>query len=105
MTARAFILENGKLSTEAVEKHAERVFLFDRLPSPLFPRDVLETIREKLAGEDYNPDDDFIVLTGSPVQLSMLVLAAWDLSICESFQVLVFDSRSDSYVAKEVSFS
>ena len=102
MTARAFILENGRLSTDAAEEHAHRVFLYERLPNPLMPDKLLVELREKLIEYNFDPEADFLVLTGSPVHLAMMTLAAMDLSPWDKLNILVFDSRSDNYVAKEV---
>lgn len=67
-------------------------------PTPMDPFKFPETIAEcwkSLAAMKFNPNEDFICMTGNAITVTCLVCAAREMF--SNFKLLTFDARSSSY--------
>lgn len=100
---RVFFLARTPHDTSAATKFGKRVYLFDREPWPTEENngEFSKRIEEALDRNGFDPDLDFVALTGGPAALALLtfVLArGWNGYI----RFLLFDARGDGYVERRI---
>lgn len=99
--ARAFfIVEPSGVSTEAAEKFGERVFLFTEFVNPFSVEKLMRETKERLELAEYDPDTDYIVLTGPCIHVSLfvgLVLLEWSRA-----KLLLFDAPNSDYKERNI---
>jgi len=94
--SKVFIAEpNKRFSFDDAAKFGTITYISDIALNPFQPELVLFQMHSGLNSNKYNPEQDFICMTGNSLILSfMLVTVA---QITDSMKLLMFDSRSSSY--------
>ena len=93
---RVFVIERYMpYDIRSVAEYGEPTYLTDGGLSPFAPSDVAKQVIASLEKQAFNPDRDFICMTG-PSNIVAFMFAAvaceW-----ESFNVLVFNARGHKY--------
>lgn len=92
-----FLQDSSRFDTEAARSYGQRIFLFGaNLRTPLNPSGLVEDYIQSLREHDFNPDEDYVALTGPVVQLAIFVgvlLRIYDTPI----RFLIFDARRGQY--------
>lgn len=96
-----FATDRLRLDISPAEEHGEIVYLLtgNNQPSPFRPEDVADAFNSRLDELEFDPDRDFIALSGPAFLTSMLlaVVCAW----CECrVNVLLFDATAARYVCR-----
>lgn len=97
MEPRAFLIaDSTTYDTRKAEKYGKRVFIFDREPHPLNVDVLRSGIIASLEREQFDADNDYVVLTGNNV--SVAILCATVAATYGYFNVLAYDAKSGYYV-------
>ena len=86
---------NERYNLSEAEQFGRIEYISDK---PMDPFKVPETIRKckiSLAAMRFNPNEDFICMTGNAITVTCLVCAAREMF--SNFKLLTFDARSSSY--------
>ncbi len=98
--SRAFVLEQTIQSTRKAEKFGHVVLLYERMqdyPNPLRrPQDFQSILVCRLANEGFDPDEDFIVVTGRMTAVVILVAAV--VAAFGSARLLLYEMDRGEYV-------
>jgi hypothetical protein len=100
---RVFFPEQLKLNARDAERFGSVTILCDRRLNPVNAEATFEALSAALDTQSYRPDEDFIGMSGNPVILSLLTLAASQIS--GRVRLLVFDAVDSSYKARTVDIS
>ncbi len=77
----------------------------DERINPFDTNELVELIQHRLVMEDFNPDIDFICLTGSSVLLSLFFgTIVRKFNFASSFKVLIYDARRSNYRLRIMNF-
>ena len=100
---KVFVVQsNTKFDSSKAEQFGDRVFLLGEgtFVSPFNTDELVADLIAGLQSHDYNPQHDFIVLTGPSISMGLL------LAICAArhpvIQTLMFDAKTASYKARLV---
>ena len=98
--SRVFIFapQDGRFNTESAEAYGEVTHAYPEGVSP-FNTDCL-TDKLFATVEDFEPDSDFIAMTGNNVVLALAV--ALTLSSYGRVRLLIFDARTSKYVERTI---
>jgi hypothetical protein len=94
--ARVFFLCPTQMNTAPAQQYGEIIHLFDSNPNAILSQKLIDSIRERLAELDFNPERDFIPLTGPAIPLALFLLVVG--SITPEIQVLIYESRLQGYI-------
>lgn len=106
---RVFILqEQSRYDVSAVKYYSDKfVYIVSR--ERIDPFDIYEfteLVNHRLIMEEFNPEKDFICLTGSPILLSMfLAVLVRKYAYVDQFKVLIYDARNSKYKLRMLNFS
>lgn len=102
--SRVFVLQEQKRYDVSAAKYYSKEFVYilkEEHVSPFDTYGFVELVRHRLIMEKFNPETDFICLTGSSVLLSLflatLVRLNSDSMVCDNFKVLIFDAKTSKY--------
>jgi len=105
---RVFILQNQSRYDISAAKYYSNKFVFIINKEHINPFDTYEfteLVRHKLIMESFNPERDFICLTGSSILLSLfLATLIRHYSYISQFKVLIFDAKTNKYKLRMLSF-
>ena len=94
--SKAIVLSETDKDLSSAESYGNLWFIFDRPPSPFRVDDLVSGVLQRLSEIDYDPEEDFIVLTGPPDRLATLMG-----TICSHydgpFKILIFDATTHKY--------
>lgn len=96
-----FPIQSGQYNTQRATEYGERVFLIKTDDMSPFNTEVYGKIyRKELAQQQFNPDEDFIVLTGPLNFVALLFGIA--LARYRTVKTLMFDARTSAYIERIV---
>lgn len=99
-----FASRNQRFDVTAAEPFGEIVYLFERdRPSPLRTQKVYDGILERMLSNDFDPNLDYIVLTGPNVYVAVLLAVA--VAEFGGTKMLVFDAPNDRYIEQDLTES
>lgn len=96
---------SSKFDTSSAEKFGTRIVLFgeedgEKPPSPFTPDAMMRRIRTELLEHRFDPEHDYIVLTGSVLNVGFLMLTS--VTTYTSVKALMFDSTKGTYFEKRI---
>ena len=93
-----FVHPNRRFNVEDARSFGRLVFLFEnqRGIDHMNPGMVLRRLQEALDREDFDPENDFVAVTGSSVLLSLLMVVLG--RRYGKIRLLIWDHRTESYV-------
>lgn len=99
MSRRVFFLQGSdRFNTEPANRYGERVFLFTSdLPSPLNPSGVATHGLQRMEELRFNPEEDYVALTGPVVPLVVFISALVATYGDHALRFLIFDARHGTY--------
>jgi len=105
---RIFILQSqSRYDISAVKYYSkELVYIIkqERI-NPFDINDFTELVKHRLIMENFNPEIDFICLTGSSVLLSLfLAIIVRKYTYCSQFKILIFDAATNKYKLRMLNF-
>ena len=99
-TVRAFIIDDDpRFDTAPAESFGRRVFL-NPSPSPFNALEFMRETRRLLVEQGYDPDRDFITMSGKAIKQSLFIGA-----VCSEWapvQLLLFHAPTNTYQVKTV---
>lgn len=110
MKSRVFILQdqrNSRYDISSVKYYSkELIYVIDNERiNPFDINEFTELIKHRFIMENFNPEKDFICLTGSSVLLSVfLAVIVMKYSYAGQFKVLIYDARNNKYKLRMLSF-
>lgn len=99
---RAFAIQfNSRFNLKPAEKFGEVTYLYtDKVPPIVTPQVVVEEVIERLEHFSFDPDKDFVVLSGSTVNVVLFVAAA--ILAYEKIKLLIYDPKRNVYYEREI---
>ena len=96
-----FATDRLRLDVSSAEEHGEIVYLLtgDEQPSPFRPENVVDDFTNRLDELEFNPERDYIALSG-PAFLTSMLLATVCKRCDRHVNVLLFDATNDRYVSR-----
>lgn len=110
MKSRVFILQdqrNSRYDISGVKYYSkELVYVMDNeRVNPFDINEFTELVRHRLIMENFNPEKDFICLTGSSILLSVFLAAiVRKCTYACQFKVLIFDAKKNQYKLRMLNF-
>jgi hypothetical protein len=95
MNSRVFFISSNRFDVSAAEKFGEITYLFDNPPSPFALDKLISELLFELQRCDFDPNVDFIAMTGPTIQLVSLFVAV--VNRYGRVRSLIFDARMDGY--------
>ena len=96
-----FVGRSDRFQTNAAEEFGERTFL--RITTnPLETADFMREVVAELERERFNPDEDFVAMTGPALDLALFVGTIFGLWGDMNLKILVFEARRDRYRLHEI---
>lgn len=93
---RTFIFANNdRFNTDNVVGFGDRKYIFRDRRSPFNVDDIIIDVWAKLIEEKFDPENDFIVLTGPMISVAVLLIAIS--SRYPRFKLLMFDAAQSKY--------
>lgn len=95
-----FVQRTGRFDTTPADRFGEKKFVVSAHASVFNPDSLFEEFTQSLDESKFNPDTDFVALTGQAIAVSMLtayVLARWG-----RMRALLFDARTGEYEERKV---
>lgn len=102
--ARVFqVAPHSRYNTEGAKEFGEIVYLMEDIRiSPLRPEELISVIFRRLAELEYDPDIDFVVLTGG--QYLVIIMSDCISYLYGSYKALLFDAHAGGYVCRHLNF-
>jgi len=98
---RVFVLQKQqRYDISAVKYYSKEIIYIikDEHINPFDTGGFTELVRHRLIMEDFNPDLDFVCLTGSSILLSLfLAVLVKQRNFDDQFKVLMFDAKKSQY--------
>ena len=108
MESRVFVLQRQKrYDISAVEYYSKELVyvLNDEHINPFDTNGFVELIKHRLIMEHFDPNKDFICLTGSSVLLSLfMAIVIWYTNGYSNIKVLMFDAKTTKYKLRILNF-
>lgn len=97
VNAKVFFVERSpRFNTRSADRFGTVTFLMENDAFSPFQTDrVMKTVNDKLTAEGYDPERDFIAITGGHVLVAMFLASA--LYRSGKVRALLFDARSSRY--------
>jgi len=107
MEPRVFVLQTQKrYDISAVEYYSKQLIyvLRDEHINPFDTAGFIELIKHRLIMEHFDPNKDFICLTGSSILLSLfMATVVWHANY-QNIKVLMFDAKTTKYNLRILNF-
>lgn len=104
MEPRVFILQRqNRYDIGAVKYYSpDLIYIIEREHiNPFDTFGFIELIQHRLIVEKFNPEKDFICLTGSSILLALfLATLVRDYHLYDQFKVLIFDAKTSKYTLR-----
>lgn len=95
-----FVQGNMRFSTDLAKKFGEVHFFMERGHSPFNTKQVIDELTHRLSADDFDPELDYVALTGPSIAVSLMMLVLG--SLYPRIQVLIFDARYEEYRARTI---
>ena len=110
MKPRVFILQdqrNSRYDISGVKYYSQELIyvINNERVNPFDVYEFTELVRHRLIMETFNPEKDFICLTGSSILLSLFLAAIVRkyVNACQ-FKILIFDAKTNRYKLRMLNF-
>lgn len=102
MSSRVFFAAySDRFDVSDVRRYGEPVYLLERQrPHATEVQSIVEILHDRLSEENFDPDVDYVAVTGPTVYVALLVADV--LATCEGARLLVFDAPKDRYEAADL---
>ena len=108
MEPRVFVLQTQKrYDISAVKYYSKEIVyvLRDEHINPFDTDGFIELIKHRLIMEKFDPNKDFICLTGSSILLSLFIATiVWFTNGYSNLKVLMFDAKTTKYKLRILNF-
>ena len=110
MKPRVFILQdqlNSRYDISGVKYYSNKlIYIINREHiNPFDIDEFVELVKHRFIMEDFNPEIDFICLTGSSILLSLfLAIIVRKYAYAGQFKVLMYDARNNKYKLRMLNF-
>lgn len=84
-----------RYNTDPAREYGELAYLTDRRVDPMNPEGVVSLFRSRLMDLHFDPEEDFICLTGHQLVTALFLAVA--VSDYGAVRVLMFDARTSKY--------
>lgn len=98
--SRVFVLQKqGRYDISAVKYYSKNIIYIvnDEHINPFDTSGFVELVKHRLIMEDFNPDFDFICLTGSSILLSLFLAVIVAHYNYTNIKILMFDAKLSRY--------
>ena len=91
-----FVTHSQRFNTRSADRFGKAVFVMDDdTVSPFQTDRILRSIESRLQDEKFDPDNDFVALTGAHVFVALFLAHA--VARYSSVKALLFDAKSSRY--------
>jgi hypothetical protein len=106
--SRVFVLQEQKRYDISAVKYYSKEIVFvlqDEHVSPFDTYSFIDLVRRRLKVKEFDPENDFICLTGSSILLSLFMATLMQVNWhSKQFKVLIFDAKTSKYKLRILNF-
>lgn len=94
--SRVILVEpNPRYDLTAAEEFGDIVYLSKTIMTPFNTADLIRTVKERLVAMDYDPETDYVCMTGYSLTVAMFLAVA--VRMFGEVKIVMFDARNSTY--------